>query len=121
MDLIFEATGAARLIFNLLDALAPDGVYAVTGIPGGDRTIEIPGPKLVREVVLENRLMLGSVNAARDHFQRGIEDLSLARLQWGEHVERLITHKYVSNDFEQALGEKPEDEIKAVVEWVANE
>ena len=41
-DLIFEATGIASLEFDLLDALAMNGVYAVTGIPSGDR-LKIPG------------------------------------------------------------------------------
>jgi threonine dehydrogenase-like Zn-dependent dehydrogenase len=119
MDFIFEATGSARLIFNLLDAMAPDGVYAVTGIPGGDRAIEIPGPALAREVVLDNRLMLGSVNAARNHFQMAIQDLSLARLSWGDHVDGLITHRYPAQEFAQVLGKKPEEEIKAVVRWTS--
>ncbi len=41
MELIIEATGIAALEFNLLDALALDGVYVLTGIPGGHRPIEI--------------------------------------------------------------------------------
>ena len=36
-DVIVEATGIATLEFDLLDALATNGVYAVTGIPAGDR------------------------------------------------------------------------------------
>lgn len=54
MELILEATGVASLEFNLLDALAPDGVYVLTGIPGGDRPLEIPGADLIRQLVLGN-------------------------------------------------------------------
>jgi threonine dehydrogenase-like Zn-dependent dehydrogenase len=55
MELIFEATGVASLEFNLLDALASDGIYVLTGIPGGDRPLEIPGANLIRQLVLDIR------------------------------------------------------------------
>jgi glucose 1-dehydrogenase len=117
MELIFESTGVAALEFNLLDALAPNGVYVLTGIPGGDRPLEVPGAELIRQLVLDNQVMLGSVNAARDHYQMAVDDLSHARLQWGEHVARLITHHYAFTDFDTALRQHSADEIKAVIEW----
>ncbi|MFN2242935.1 MAG: glucose 1-dehydrogenase [Anaerolineae bacterium] len=117
MDLIFEATGVASLEFNLLDALAPDGIYVLTGIPGGDRPLEISGANLIRRLVLGNQVMLGSVNAARGHFQMAVDDLGQASLRWGDHLEKLITHRYPYTDFETALGRHPSSEIKTVVEW----
>jgi threonine dehydrogenase-like Zn-dependent dehydrogenase len=117
IDLIFEATGVAALEFNLLDALAPNGVYVLTGIPGGDRPVEIQGAELIRGLVLKNQVMVGSVNAARDHFQMAVDDLAHARLLWGDHVIRLITHHYPYADFDAALHQHTADEIKAVIEW----
>lgn len=119
MQLIFEATGVASLEFNLLDALAPDGVYVLTGLPGGDRPLEIPGAALIRQLVLDNQVMLGSVNAARGHFQMAVEDLACARLRWGDHVAQLITHRYPYPEFETALRQHPSDQIKAVIEWAS--
>jgi threonine dehydrogenase-like Zn-dependent dehydrogenase len=117
MDLLFESTGVAELEFNLLDALAPNGVYVLTGIPGGERPLEIPGAELVRQLVLDNQVMVGSVNAARDHFQMAVDDLVHARLLWGDHLAKLITHHFPYADFESALHQHSPDEIKAVVEW----
>jgi threonine dehydrogenase-like Zn-dependent dehydrogenase len=117
MELIFEATGVAGLAFNLLDALGPSGIYVLTGIPGGTRPLEIPGAELVRKLVLGNQVMVGSVNAARDHFQMGINDLGMARNRWGDLLSKLITHRYPYTDFSTALGQHRADEIKAVVEW----
>jgi threonine dehydrogenase-like Zn-dependent dehydrogenase len=117
MALIFESTGVASLEFNLLDALAPDGVYVLTGIPGGDRPLEISGASLIRQLVLDNQAMLGSVNAARDHFQMAVDDLAAARLKWGEHMDQLITHRHPYSDFQSAFSEHPADEIKTVIEW----
>jgi threonine dehydrogenase-like Zn-dependent dehydrogenase len=120
MDLILEATGVPALAFNLLDALAPNGVYVLTGIPGGDRPLQIPGAELIRQLVLDNQVMVGSVNAARDHFQMAVDDLACAHLRWGDHVARLITHRYAFSDFKEAIGQHPADAIKTVVEWTGN-
>ena len=119
MDLIFESTGVAALEFNLLDALSSNGVYVLTGIPGGERPLEIPGAELIRQLVLQNQVLVGSVNAARDHFQMAIDDLEHAHLRWGDHISRLITHHYAFDDFETAIHQHSPDEIKAVVEWNA--
>jgi threonine dehydrogenase-like Zn-dependent dehydrogenase len=117
IDLIFEATGVAALEFNLLDALAQNGVYVLTGIPGGDRPLELQGAELIRQLVLRNQVMVGSVNAARDHFQMAVDDLMHAQLLWGEHVNQLITDHHPYTDFDQALHQHTPDEIKAVIEW----
>ncbi len=117
MELIFESTGVAALEFNLLDALAPNGVYVLTGIPGGERPLEIPGSELIRRLVLDNQVMVGSVNAARDHFQMAVDELVHARLLWGNHVAQLITDRHPYTDFDSALHQHTADEIKAVIEW----
>jgi glucose 1-dehydrogenase len=117
MELIFEATGVASLGFNLMDALAPNGVYVLTGIPGGDRPLQIPGAELIRGFVLNNQVMAGSVNAARDHFQMAVDDLFAAHLRWGKHLAGLITSRHPCTEFAAALGHRSVDEIKVVVEW----
>ncbi len=117
MDFIFEATGVAVLEFNLLDALGVNGVYVLTGIPGGDRPLQIQGAELMRRLVLDNQVMLGSVNASRDHFRMAVADLSAAEQRWGDHVERLITHRFRPEEFEEALRFRSADEIKSVIEW----
>jgi threonine dehydrogenase-like Zn-dependent dehydrogenase len=117
MDLIFEATGVAALEFNLLDALGKNGVYVLTGIPGGDRPLQLDGAELIRRLVLGNQVMIGSVNASRDHFQMAVDDLVRARLTWGDHVAQLISHHRPYMEFQDALTSHEADEIKVVLEW----
>jgi threonine dehydrogenase-like Zn-dependent dehydrogenase len=119
VDLILEATGVPALAFNLLDTLTWNGVYVLTGIPGGDRPLEIPGAQLIRELVLDNQVMLGSVNAARDHYQMAVDDLQRAESIWPGHVAQLITHRYPAADFMQAFTGHPASEIKSVIEWTS--
>lgn len=117
IDLILDASGIAALEFNLLDALALNGLYVLTGIPGGDRPLQIPGAELIRRLVLGNQVMLGSVNAARGHFQMAADDLSQAQLRWGAHIAALITNRYPSDHFADSVSQHPPDGIKEVIEW----
>ena len=117
MDLIFEATGVPSLVFNLLDVLGQSGVYVLTGIPGGTRPIQIPGAELVRRLVLDNQVMIGSVNAAPAHWEMAVSDLAQACAQWGDHVAQLITHRHPADAFADALEHHGTDEIKTVLEW----
>jgi len=117
MELILEATGIPSLEFDLLDALALNGVYVLTGIPGGDRPVQVQGATLLRRLVLENQAMLGSVNAARGHFQVGVDDLHDAHLRWGDHVAALITRRWPAADFAQAFASHGADAIKDVIDW----
>jgi len=117
MDLILEATGIASLEFDLLDALALNGAYVLTGVPGGDRPLQVQGAQLMRKLVLGNLAMLGSVNAARGHYQRGIDDLGAASARWGTHVAALITQHYPSSRFLEPLMQHQPDSIKEVIDW----
>jgi glucose 1-dehydrogenase len=117
MEFIFEAAGIAKLEFGLMDALAEAGAYVLTGIPGGDRPTQVSGAALMRDFVLDNQIMLGSVNASRGHFQMAVEDLSQAHLKWGDHLAKLITNLVPHDRFQDAFQGHDEDEIKVVVEW----
>ena len=117
MELIFEATGVASLEFNLLDALGVNGVYVLTGIPGGSRPLQVQGSELIRRLVLDNQVMVGSVNASQAHFQLAVDDLLHARLRWGDHVDRLISNRRPFGEFQEALALHDPEEIKVVLEW----
>ncbi len=119
MDLILDASGVASVEFNLLDALAFNGVYVLTGIPGGDRPLQIGGAQLIRQIVLRNQIMCGSVNAARGHFQMAADDLAIAHLRWPGLVAGLITHRHTPAAFVAAQAPPP-GAIKEVVEWSAS-
>lgn len=117
MDVILDASGIAALEFNLLDALALNGVYVVTGIPGGDRPLQVQGAELIRRLVMSNQLMFGSVNAARGHFEMAAHDLARGHRRWGSHLGALITRHHRPSQFAEAFGDRPSDSIKEVIEW----
>ncbi len=84
---------------------------------GGTRPIQIPGAELVRRLVLDNQVMIGSVNAAPAHWEMAVSDLAQACAQWGDHVAQLITHRHPADAFADALEHHGTDEIKTVLEW----
>ena len=91
-DLIFEATGASSVAFEGMEALGKNGVLVLTGISGGDRKIEVPGDRILNGFVLGNKVVVGTVNANRRHFERGVQDVALAEAQYPGWLERLLTH-----------------------------
>jgi glucose 1-dehydrogenase len=119
MDMIFESTGVPGLAFNLLDALSVNGVYVLTGIPGGDRPVQVRGADMMRQMVLNNQVMVGSVNASRDHFRMAVKDLETAELKWPGHAAGLITNRHPYKDYKRLQDPHPPEEIKSVIEWAS--
>ncbi len=119
VDMIFEATGAAEFSFKLIDALGPNGVYVMTGVPGGDQPASIPAASLMRQIVLNNQVLFGTVNASRDNFVQGVADLARFRALWGDTVDRLITERVPLERYMDAIEAPEEGGIKSIVEIAA--
>ena len=115
-DFIFEATGFAELMIELIDTLAINGIYVATGIPGGSSCVTVDGSDLMRQLVLKNQVMMGSVNASPAHFAIAVKDLEGAKEKWPEAMSRIITERIPYTKFQTALADTI-DEIKVVVEW----
>ena len=97
-DLIFEGTGASSVVFESMRALGKNGVLVLTSITGGNRTLEIPADRLNLEFVLGNKVMVGSVNAGRDHFESGVRDLSQAEAEYPGWLARLLNDRVAGLD-----------------------
>jgi threonine dehydrogenase-like Zn-dependent dehydrogenase len=91
-DLIFEATGASSVAFEGMEALGKNGVLVLTGISGADRTIEVPGDRILNGFVLGNKVVVGTVNANRRYFERSVQDVALAQARYPGWLGRLLTH-----------------------------
>lgn len=116
-DFIFEATGMAKLQLQLIDALGVNGIYVVTGIPEGNREDSLATSGLLRQLVLKNQLVLGSVNAGLQHYKIAVHDLEACLTQWPEEIKAIITETIPYHDFQKAFDHHSVDEIKVVVEW----
>lgn len=91
-DLIIEATGSSEIAFRAMEYLGLNGVLVWTSITGGKHTATIPADKINLEWVLGNKLLVGSVNGNRYHFEAGITALSQAELTYPGVTQRILTH-----------------------------
>ncbi len=91
-DLIFEATGYSPIVFEAMQALGKNGVLVLSSVTGGDKTTEIPSDKINMDFVLGNKVMVGTVNANREYFEKGVKDLSQAELEYPGWLSKLLTH-----------------------------
>jgi threonine dehydrogenase-like Zn-dependent dehydrogenase len=113
-DIVVECTGVAQLVIDAMQHNAPGAIVCLTGV-AANRSLTIDAGALNNEVVLENDVVFGSVNANRRHFEQAGEALSNADHDW---LRRLITRRVPLERWQDAL-EKGEDDIKTVVEFPA--
>jgi threonine dehydrogenase-like Zn-dependent dehydrogenase len=88
------------------------GVVCLTGVGSGGRTTGLPLADIATEIVLENNVVVGSVNANKRHWFKASQDLARADKEW---LSRLITRVVPLDDYASALQRGPDD-IKVVVQ-----
>jgi threonine dehydrogenase-like Zn-dependent dehydrogenase len=103
IDLIYEATGASSLSFQALEVLGVDGVFVFTGVPGRKGPISVDADLLMRNLVLKNQLVFGTVNAGADAFEAAVDDLSRFHARWPAQLRALITGRYAPDAYEDLL------------------
>jgi threonine dehydrogenase-like Zn-dependent dehydrogenase len=92
-DIIFEAVGTAKVAFSALDALASNGVVILSGVPGGNKLIEIDLDGIMRNIVLKNQVVFGTVNASRAAFEASVRQLEQFMTVFPDAVRSLITQR----------------------------
>jgi threonine dehydrogenase-like Zn-dependent dehydrogenase len=111
-DLVVECTGVAELVAGAMQHTAPGAIVCLTGV-AASRSLSVDVGALNNELVLENDVVFGSVNANRRHFEQAVRSLSEADPEW---LRRLITRVVPLERWPEAL-EKGDDDIKVVVEF----
>lgn len=91
-DLIVDATGSSAVAFNSMKYLGHNGVLVWTSITGGDHQMSVESDQINIDWVLGNKLLLGSVNANREHFEAGIKDLAMGEVMFPGVTEKILTN-----------------------------
>jgi len=94
IDVVYEATGASKVAFDGIQQLGPNGVFIFTGVPGSHGPIEVDTDDLMRDVVLNNQAIVGTVNAPPQAFKSGVAHLASFMERWPDAVRSLITARY---------------------------
>ena len=93
ISLMYEATGVASVFFGALSVLGVNGVFVSTGVPAMGEPIEIDGLRIMRNMVLDNHVICGTVNAGRGSFEEAVDDLGWFMQTFPDAVGALITSR----------------------------
>ena len=116
IDLVYEATGASKLSFDALAVLGTNGVFVFTGVPGRKAPIAVDADLLMRNLVLKNQLVFGTVNASAEAFAAAITDLAQFHARWPDALRALVTGRYAPEQAPELLTGNPGG-IKNVVRF----
>ena len=81
-DVVIECTGVGSVIIDSIRTVGAGGVVCLTGVGSGGRASGLSPADVAKELVLQNNVVVGSVNANRRHFYRAAEALAAADRAW---------------------------------------
>ena len=105
-DLVIEAAGNAQLMADTLGLLRRSGVACLLGIDPRVQRVELDGRTIGLDTILENRVLFGSVNAARQDWLAAVADLDRARELWPDELEQFVNLRVPLDRFEDAFAHR---------------
>jgi threonine dehydrogenase-like Zn-dependent dehydrogenase len=106
IDVVYEAVGASSLAFEVIEHLGTNGVFIFTGVPGRKAPISVDTDRIMRDAVLKNQMIFGTVNAPPESFADAIRDLGQFHTRWPQAVGSIITHRLPIDEVAEPLSGK---------------
>ena len=88
----------------------------MTGIPREELLIQVDAAQLVRQIVRNNQVVVGSVNSNRSHFEAALKDIPAINTRFGGMLDEMITHRFKLHDYDQIFTLTDPQHIKTVIE-----
>ncbi|MET8850909.1 glucose 1-dehydrogenase [Amycolatopsis sp. NPDC004625] len=111
-DVVLEATGVGSLVFDAMAGTGSYGIVCLTGVSPAGRTLTVDAGTVNRELVLENDVVIGSVNANLRHYRAAADALGRADL---DRLAGLITRRVPLEQAADAF-DAPGDDVKVVLD-----
>ena len=112
-DVIVECTGVGQVIADAVDVVGAGGIVCLTGVGTGGRTVGYSTADLAATMVLQNNVIVGSVNANKRHWYKAGRVLADADATW---LARLLSRREQPEAFMNAVHRQPDD-IKVVIQF----
>lgn len=120
IDVVYEGVGSGHIAYDVLEHLGLNGVVILTGIPADhDRAHLVKTDRLMRRMVLNNQVMLGTVNAGRNAFENGLRHMGHFMARWPDAMRRIITGRVDAHRGPELLLARPRG-IKEVLTFSAD-
>jgi len=103
IDVVFEAVGSPDMAFELVKVLGTNGVFIFTGVPRQKAPTPVETDRIMKNLVLKNQVLLGTVNAGRDTFETAVQDLQEFTRRWPQAVRALLTGRYPIEAFRDVV------------------
>lgn len=110
-DVVIECTGAPSLVLDAALRTASDGIVCLLGVSGKNEFTPVAAGRLNDALVLGNRIVFGSVNANRRHFELAHLALRAADRSW---LSRMITRRVPFDRATEAF-ERRDGDVKTVI------
>ncbi len=111
-DVIIECTGAPSVVMEVMGLTGHDGIVCLAGVSATGRRVTVDAGALNREIVLQNDVVFGTVNANRRHYELAARALAEAEGDW---LRRLISRRVPLDRYAEAL-QRRDDDIKVVLD-----
>lgn len=111
-DVLVECTGVPSVVLDTFNCGAQDAITCLTGVSTPGTTMPVDVGALNREAVLSNKVVFGSVNANRRHYQAAADALTAADPTW---LGQLITRRVPLGRYVEAFARQPHD-VKVVLD-----
>lgn len=105
-DIVIEATGSAKVVFDAMEIIGPNGVLCLLSVTGGSGVKEEPIDRINQLLVLGNQVVFGSVNANPRHFAMGVKDFVAIDKKWPGAMNRLLTNRIPWQDHKSWFTER---------------
>jgi len=102
-DLVIEAAGNAQVMAETLGLLGRNGVACVLGIDPRDQTVGVDGRVLALDMIVQNRVLFGSVNAQRQDWEAAVAGLDAARARWPGALDEFVGLRVPLDRFREAF------------------
>jgi threonine dehydrogenase-like Zn-dependent dehydrogenase len=106
IDVVYEAVGASSLAFDVMPYLGTNGVFIFTGVPGRKGPVSVDTDAIMRDAVLKNQLIFGTVNASTESFADAIADVGSFLQRWPDALRSLITKRWPLDQAAEPLAGK---------------
>ena len=111
-DVVLECTGDADLMMAVPAVTGPNGIVCLTGVADKGHQVVV-NSDLARNLVLENRIVVGTVNSNRRHYEEAAGVLALTDQTW---LGRVVNRRIPVEDWKEAYTRHPDD-VKTVIQF----
>ena len=103
-DLVIEAAGDAQVMLEVLSLLRRNGVGCLLGLDSRQLPVSIDGPVVGVDAVIENRVLVGSVNARHEDWRTAVAGLEAINRRWPAELDAMVGLRVSPDRFADAFG-----------------